>query len=130
MQLDLIDAALDEARKARETRLPEADLLRRQAAEKIWGFVASELSQQLRAHGFAVDAGVEAHRDRRKWLHVLGERLGSDFVQRYDEFARLHGKCFYESNCPPPDELEMRATEARRFVEEVIRGVKEVRRRG
>ena len=128
--VDLLDEAAAEAARAGRTHPPESDLARRQAAEKIWGYVASELNRTLRATGFPVEVGPEAHEMRKKWLRELDRALGRNFAARHDAFADVHGACFYESRCPTPDLLAAMANEARAFVDEVKAALVEVRRRG
>jgi len=128
--VDLLDEAAAEAARAGRTTPPESDLARRQAAEKIWGYVASELNGALRMNGFPVEAGSEAHEVRKKWLRELDRALGRNLLARHNEYADLHGSCFYESRCPTPDLLEAMARDARTFVEDVKAALREVRRRG
>lgn len=128
--VDLLDEAAAEAARAGRTSPPESDLARRQAAEKIWGYVASELNRALRANGFPVEAGPEAHEVRKKWLRELDRALGGNFLARHDEYADLHGSCFYESRCPAPDLLQGMARDARTFVEQVKAAIREVKHRG
>lgn len=128
--MDLLDAANDEAGRAETERLPQADLYRRQAAEKIWGFVVSEVNRRLREAGYPVESGPASHEARRKWLRELDRVLGTDLVPRHDAYADLHGSCFYEARCPPPEVLRYMLEGARPFVESVITALREVRRRG
>jgi len=92
--------------------------------------VASELNGALRMNGFPVEAGSEAHEVRKKWLRELDRALGRNLLARHNEYADLHGSCFYESRCPTPDLLEAMARDARTFVEDVKAALREVRRRG
>ena len=116
---DLLDEAANEVKKAKRETLPDSQLAIRQAAEKVWGYIASELNQRLRAHGLRVEEGGEASKDRRMWLTNLDGKLGKDFTSRYDEYADLHGSCFYESRCPTPQRIEEMIEKARPFIEEV-----------
>lgn len=130
LPVDLLDAAAAEAARAKRATLPEADLVRRQAAEKLWGYVATELNRLFREAGFPVEPGPGAHEHRRQWLRELDRSLGRDFASRHEAFADLHGSCFYEARCPAPDVLEAMVAEARAFVDEVRAALREVRRRG
>ena len=128
--VDFLDEAISEADRARRVPPPESDLARRQAAEKIWGYVASELNRELRAAGLQVEPGSGGHDDRRRWLRELDRALGRNLTARHDAYADLHGACFYDSRCPPPEVLKALAREAREFVEEAKQALLEVRRRG
>ncbi len=55
-----------------------ADLFRRQAAEKVWGFIVSELNRALREAGYPVEPGPASHEARRQWLRELDRALGTD----------------------------------------------------
>jgi hypothetical protein len=128
--VDLLEAANVEASRAETERIPEADLFRRQAAEKIWGFIVSELNRTLRGAGYPVEPGPGSHEARRKWLKELDRALGTSLVSRHDAYADLHGSCFYEARCPPPDTLHDMLEGARPFVDSVALALREVRRRG
>jgi hypothetical protein len=128
--VDLLDAAASESDRAKRATLPEADLMRRQAAEKTWGFVATEVNRLLRSLGYDVEVGPRSHEARKKWLHELDRALGTNLFGRHEEYAELHGSCFYEAKCPPPDVIDGMILEARRFVEDVRAALLEVRHRG
>lgn len=128
--MDLLEAANVEASRAETERIPEADLFRRQASEKIWGFIVSELNHTLRTAGYPVEPGPASHEARRKWLRELDRALGTDLVSRHDAYADLHGSCFYEARCPSPEMLRRMLEGARPFVDSVALALREVRRRG
>jgi len=127
--VNLLEAANVEADRAETERIPQADLFRRQAAERIWGFVVSELNRALRSAGYPVEPGPASHEARRKWLRELDRALGTDLVSRHDAYADLHGSCFYEARCPPPDALRHMLEGARPFVDSVALALREVKRR-
>ena len=128
--VDLLDVAASESDRARRVTLPEADLMRRQAAEKTWGFVVTEVNRILRSMGYDVEPGPRSHEARKKWLRELDLALGTNLSRRHEEYAELHGSCFYEAKCPSPDVIDGMIMEARRFVEDVRASLLEVRRRG
>lgn len=130
MTVDLLDAAAFETDRARRVTLPEADLMRRQAAEKTWGFVATEVNRILRSVGYDVEPGPRSHEARKKWLRELDRALGTNLSVRHEAYAELHGSCFYEAKCPDPDVIDGMITQARTFVEDVRAALIEVRRRG
>ena len=130
MAVDLLDAAASETERARRVTIPEADLMRRQAAEKTWGFVVSEVNRILRSMGYDVEPGPRSHEARKKWLRELDRVLGTTLSRRHEEYAELHGTCFYEAKCPSPDVIDGMIMKARTFVEDVRAGLIEVRRRG
>ena len=130
MAVDLLEAAASETERARRVTSPEADLMRRQAAEKTWGFVVSEVNRILRSMGYDVEPGPRSHEARKKWLRELDRVLGTTLSRRHEEYAELHGTCFYEAKCPSPDVIDGMIMKARTFVEDVRAGLIEVRRRG
>lgn len=104
--------------------------MRRQAAEKTWGYVVTEVNRILRSMGYDVEPGPRSHEARRKWLRELDRALGMNLSGRHEEYAELHGACFYEAKCPSPDVIDGMIAQARRFVEDVRAALIEVRRRG
>lgn len=109
--MSLLQKALEEARQASLAKLPEADLVRRQAAMRTWSFVASELSQGFRQVGFEARVGPGARVHRQGALVRLDQRFRRGFKATCEGFAELHGDGFDEARCAPPAELE-RADEA------------------
>src|SRR3972149_4870380 len=52
-------------------------------------------------------------------LRDLDLGRGTTPPRRHEEYAELHGSCFYEAKCPSPDVIEGMVMQARTFVEDV-----------
>lgn len=95
---NLLEAARREYRRSHRAASPdEGLLLRRQAAEKAWGYVLEQVDRQLRVRA----RDDTAHDERREKLRVIEERSGTPLLATYYELQNeLHGNCFYRGSCP------------------------------
>jgi hypothetical protein len=104
-----------------EKAIESMDVDLRNAAEKAWGATVRATDALILARTGVKPRAMSERRKKLGELIVKEPRI--DEVKIWDRFHSrsdvLHGSCFYEGVCEPPEAIKRKIVETREFIEDV-----------